>query len=189
MTIALDPTIDLLHQENWHFLKNVNFWWRAWLAQSTPADDPKTAHLLLAERVETYVRHLLETHGLTVQPTAANHPYDLLVSRPDGRAIRVEVKASFAYHNATLRCWRYQASIRNQQTDLVIFVCLDDFEQPHPFVIPQPVIGPRRHLTVTSLDPRDYAGQWAEFLNAWHHLYRAFAKARPVAQQQYLWSK
>lgn len=171
------PNIDRLHQENLQFLKTLPYrynWAEISQAQAGSNNNP-FAHLF-----ERLLAESLRRQGYQVELTPNNHPFDLWLGR--GRqTIRVEIKAANPYYTQAIRTWRYQAAIRNRQTDLLIFVCLFDFDQVHHFIIPKAALGRHRNITITSRDPRDYRGQWAPYLDAWQFIDETLAAvpARP----------
>lgn len=147
------------------------------------AGDELPPHVALAaatcERVATRLRAL----GYRVKPSAPNASWDLLVEG----CLRVEVKASEwreqkPDRGRRLPRHRYQANVRAKQAsrvDLVIFVAVSGTD--HHFIIPRAALAGRQSLTIRQRDPAAYAGNLAEFYEAWQLIDPALevAKERP----------
>lgn len=176
MTLALHP-IDRLHQENLQFLRSLPFRWRAWLNQT---EEPSANHLL-GRYGEQLVLDRLARLGYRARPTAYHCPHDLRIVA-GSRGIELEVKTALPYYSPSMRCWRYQGRIHNR-ADIFVLICLFEIDQPYYFVIPHAALDRRRNVTVTSRDPRDYAGRWAPYLEAWPYLDEALKTAPPAYVQ------
>lgn len=138
---------------------------RVWL--KTPAELPP--RMVLAAGAVQRVATRLEALGYTVEPTAGNASWDLLI---DG-CLRVEVKASewreqMPGKDRRLPRHRYQANIRARQAksvDLIIFVAVNGSD--HHFIIPREQLNGRHSLTIRTHNPVNYTGCLAEFREAW----------------------
>ena len=108
----------------------------------------------LAKWVEGEARARLAGLGYTVTRMGPLDHFDLLVE-----GLRVEVKG------ATWSGCRYEANLRDNEADLLVFGCLDG--SLHFFVMPFDVVRGRTVIKVTSHDPRDYMGRWAPYYEAW----------------------
>jgi len=130
---------------------------------------PVEPHKAFARFVENKVMYRIAERGHTAVRQKRNARFDILVDD----CLRVEVKASKWYESQS--GGRYQANIHNR-CDLIVFVCVNGTH--HHFIIPQFKIGSRSNIAVWSYEPRDYAGQWATYLEAWPVLENAVQTAR-----------
>ncbi len=168
--------IDKTHQENHQHLKKLPYILPRLINDDTPN------HMPFANQVERWTAAQLIHRGYRVELTPHTHPFDLWL---DDR-IRVEIKGAQPYYSQANRYHRYQAELRNHQTDLLIFICIADFDQNHAFIIPHTALGRRRNLVISSLDPRDYTGQWAPYLEDWTGIDRVLAgKDHVIRSKQY----
>ncbi|NIV34989.1 MAG: hypothetical protein GWN58_37700, partial [Anaerolineae bacterium] len=87
--------------------------------------------------------------------------------------LRIEVKAS-TWRAARGRRGRYQAHWHNR-ADMLLWLLANVGQW---LVIPASELGNRRNLAIWSYDARDYAGQWAAYLDAWHILDTALETAK-----------
>lgn len=115
-----------------------------------PADRKQFAH----DTEAIIIDRLRENHY--VSRAAANAHFDLIV---DG--LRVEVKA------ATLSGGRYQANLRSNDADVLVFVCHDG-DQQHYFVIPFERVADLTHIEIRNIDPAAYSGWMAAWRDAWY---------------------
>lgn len=100
-----------------------------------------------ARQIEIAIAEQLRAAGYIVSRTGANAHFDLLVD-----SLRVEVKA------ATLSGGRYQAALRSNNADILIFVCRDPDGDDHHFVIPFDEVRGLTHIEIHNPDPSAYAG-------------------------------
>jgi len=135
------------------------------------ASKPVDPRKIFARQVERSVMYRLAERGHHVLQQKRNARFDILVDD----CLRVEVKA--AKWHASPSGGRYQACIHNL-CDLVIFVCVNGSH--HHFVIPAHQLGTRKNIAVWSHNPKDYAGQWAKYFEAW----RVVDNAVQVAQRR-----
>ena len=123
-----------------------------------PADRKQFAHDVESDIID----RLRENHY--VSRAAANAHFDLLI---DG--LRVEVKA------AALSGGRYQAALRANDADVIVFVCHDG-EQQHYFVMPFDRVRGLTHIEICNADPAAYAGWMAAWRDAWHLIDQLIAR-------------
>lgn len=124
-----------------------------------PADRKQFAHDVEADIIDH-----LRADGRYVSRAAANAHFDLLV---DG--LRVEVKA------ASLSGGRYQAALRANDADVLLFVCHDG-DQQHYFVIPFDRVAHLTHIEIRNVDPAAYRGWMAAWRDAWHLIDQLIAR-------------
>jgi hypothetical protein len=130
------------------------------------------------KEIETDIIDRLRAAGHYVSRAGANDHFDLLV---DG--LRIEVKA------AALSGGRYQAALRSNDADILVFVCrapspigegrrcrafspargefLDHF-----FVMPFDRVAGLTHIEIRNARPDRYAGWMAAWRDAWHTIDR-----------------
>lgn len=113
--------------------------------------DPRRA---LSRRIERHVRERIEVRGIACTKTSHTARYDLLA-----QGIRIEVKA------ARWDGCRYEANLRSNDADLLVFGCLDG--DLHFFVIPFDQVAGKTVIKITRHDPRDYLGQFMAYYEAW----------------------
>ena len=166
-------SIDRLHQENHQFLRTQQF--RCY----TTAEEAKSKQIELAREAEQQVARRVQSLGYQVNLTSHKCPFDLWVADHTGRAIQVEVKLS-RYHQHK-RGGHYQANIRHDQADLLIFIARNG--RDWSFVIPMADVFPRNNITIWSHCPGEHLGQWARYLEAWEYLHRAIRQAPPCPRQ------
>ena len=146
-----------------------------WATWSVAAEDDRKA---LARRVEAMAAERIADRGWPVQRCGANDPFDLQAG-----GAQIEVKAA-RWHAAVNGGGRYQAAIRNDQADLVVFACVGERDEVWAwFLIPASEVGARRNVAVTSPDPRAYRGQWAEYLGRWDLVDEEVEAAGPFPAQ------
>lgn len=116
-----------------------------------PADRKQFAH-----EDESAIIDRLRAAGHFAVRSAPNAHYDLVV---DG--LRVEVKT------AALSGGRYQANLRNNDADVMIFVCHDGLADFY-FVIPFERVRGLTHIEIRNADPNAYRGWMAAWRDAWH---------------------
>lgn len=150
------------------------------IARRMLRDEHRRELVSLAREAEQAVAAQLRAWGYLVHLTTHKCPFDLWVANEAGRAARVEVKISLYNQNQAARAGRFQASIHND-ADLVVFIARNG--KDWPFVIPMPVIAPRRNIALWSECPADYTGQWAPYLEAWDHLHQAVEQGQARAWQ------
>ena len=109
-----------------------------------------------AREVEATIIDRLRETGRFVSRTTYHEHFDLLV---DG--LRVEVKA------AALSGGRYQAALRSNDADVLVFVCCDG-DRHHWFVIPFERVRGLTHIEIRNADPAAYRGWMAAWRDAWH---------------------
>ncbi len=124
--------------------------------------------------IEAAIIDRLRAAGHYVSRSGANDHFDLLV---DG--LRVEVKA------AALSNGRYQAAMRRNDADVIIFVCHDG-EQEHYFVIPFERVRGLTHIEIRNTDPTAYTGWMRCWYDAWHLIDRLIAAGVNQYQQAML---
>lgn len=132
--------------------------WARWA--SPPAEEPDDRKVM-GRQVERLAADLIADRGWPVQMAGGNEAWDVWAG-----GAKVEIKAARWYTNGEYG-GRYQAMIRNGQADLVVMACVDDDQVWAWFLIPAAVIGKRRNIAISSLDPRAYQGQWARYLERW----------------------
>ena len=123
-----------------------------------PADRKQFAH----DVESAIIDRLRENHY--VSRAAANAHFDLLI---DG--LRVEVKA------AALSGGRYQAALRANDADVIVFVCHDG-ERQHYFVMPFDRVRGLTHIEIRNADPAAYAGWMAAWRDAWYLIDQLIAR-------------
>jgi len=133
-----------------------------------PVDRKAFAHDVESDIID----RLRENHY--VSRTAANEHFDLLV---DG--LRIEVKA------AALSGGRYQAAMRSNDADVLVFVCHDG-EKKHYFVIPFEHVAGLTHIEICNTDPTAYAGWMRRWYDAWHLIDQLIAAGLNRYQMQLL---
>lgn len=161
----LDP-VDRCHQENLQFLK---------------AQQYRNNKVPFGRWIELAVARRMAELGYQVSLTSPLASYDLEVYDERGRQIRIEVKGALAYRHPR-RSVRYQANIRNQDFQILIFVCFDG-DSFYYFVIPRAAVAGRRNVTIWNQNPARYGGRWAKFYEAWDILEQAIRSSRPQARQ------
>jgi hypothetical protein len=109
---------------------------------------------VLSRQIERHVRERIQAQGLVCTKTNHTARYDLLV-----QGVRVEVKA------ARWDGIRYEANLRDNSADLLVFGCLDG--ELHFFVIPFSQVAGKTVIKITRHDPRDYIGQFMVYYEAW----------------------
>ncbi len=122
-----------------------------WLTGQDPTKRKQFAH-----EVEGDIIDRLRADGKFVTRTADGEHYDLLV---DG--LRIEVKA------AALSGGRFQAALRSNDADLLVFVCRGETESTY-FVIPFERVRGLTHIEIRNADPSAYRGWMAAWRDAWH---------------------
>ncbi len=108
----------------------------------------------LAREAEDAVADRLKAKGFFVTRAAPNAHFDLLAN-----GLRIEVKAS------TWSGRRYQANLRDNDADLLVFVCKNG--RLHFFVMPFDQVKGLTVIKVTREEPADYLGRWSSYLEAW----------------------
>ena len=136
-----------------------------WLAIQ-PADRKAFAH-----DIESAIIDRLRESGRFVSRTADGEHYDLIV---DG--LRVEVKA------ASLSGGRYQANLRANDADVLVFVCHDG-EQQHYFILPFDRVRGLTHIEIRNADPSAYRGWMAAWRDAWHLIDQYIARGLLIHQR------
>jgi hypothetical protein len=116
-----------------------------------------------AHEIEAGIIDRLHAGGRFVSRTKYGEHFDLLVE-----GLRVEVKA------AVLSNGRYQAALRRNDADVLIFVCHDG-EREHYFVIPFDRVAGLTHIEIRNARPDRYAGWMAAWRDAWHVVDRLIA--------------
>jgi len=116
----------------------------------------------------------LKDFGLNVSQTTHNAHFDLWVGN-----CRVEFKAA-RWHKRKSG-GRYQANMRGNQADLVVFTAVNGTD--HDFIIPHQAIGGRKTLEITSYDVTAYGGQWSPYLGNYDSIIDA-AAAEPTTPKQ-----
>jgi len=117
----------------------------------------------------------LKNLGLDVSQTTHNARFDLWVGN-----CRVEFKAA-RWHKRRSG-GRYQANMRGNNADLVVFTAVNGTD--HDFIIPYTAIGGRKTLEVTSYDVTAYGGQWSPYLGNYDSLVAAAGADTPAAPRQ-----
>jgi len=140
-----DPLYWQMRQENERFLRRQQ--WRVQYGNGTLQSQGELQRL--AREAEQIVAERVETMGYQATLTTHKCPFDLWVCNHTGRAVRVEVKLS-RYHPHK-RGGRYQANIRHDQADLLVFIARNG--QDWPFVIPMADIAPRRNIAIWASCP------------------------------------
>lgn len=151
-------------QENDQFIKQRQYAGRA----------KKERCIDWADQVEAQAQAMVEEKlpGWKMKSTPhRTSPYDYDLVAPDGRVIRLEVKASAYYKLPDKRSGRYQAKIHHPNVDVVLFLCQNG--RLWPFLIPIEKIGRRTNIAIWSEKPGQYRGQWAEFLENWQVILEA----------------
>lgn len=138
---------------------------------------PRPAEQRLASEVEHKIAQRIRALGYSVWPTPNNWPFDLYAG-----GARVEVKASKWQTGAG----RYQAAIRNHQSDLLIFDAINGTD--HIFIIPMRLVIPNRTVEITRYQVDLYSGRWAAFLENWQYLHEAIEQSPPRPVQLELWT-
>ncbi len=157
-----DP-IERLHQENYQFIKSM----------SRRFTRPDSVHNRAVERrAVDKVMDLASQLGYRANLTTKNAPFDLWIE-----GCKVEVKGSKWSEKGR---GRYQAAIRNQGCDLLIFDCINGTDHLH--FIPSPAIGCRRNIAVWSYAPEESTGQWRPFLEEQQFLHQAIEAANHIWQ-------
>src|SRR5512139_54403 len=141
---------ELLHMQHAAQCKRDRFIMR-YLAAPAPADRKQFAH-----DAETAIIDRLRACGYFVVRSQTNAHYDLIV---DG--LRVEVKS------ASLSGGRYQAALRANDADVLLFVCHDGAQQ-HYFILPFDRVRGLTHIEIRNADPAAYRGWMAAWRDAWH---------------------
>jgi len=129
-----------------------------YLGSIQPAERKAFAH-----EIESAIIDRLRATGHFVTRTGDHEHFDLLV---DG--LRVEVKA------ATLSGGRYQAALRDNDADVLIFICRGE-GLDHSFVIPFDRVAGLTHIEIRNARPDRYAGWMAAWRDAWHIIDRLIA--------------
>jgi hypothetical protein len=122
-----------------------------WLMNIKPRERKQFAHAIEADIIDR-----LRAAGYCVSRSGANGHYDLLV---DG--LRIEVKA------ATLSGGRYQANLRSNDADILIFVCRDADGLDHHFVLDFADVRDLTHIEIHNAAPAAYRGWMAYGYDAW----------------------
>jgi hypothetical protein len=105
----------------------------------------------------------LERRGLAVAVNDANNVVDLAVA---GRLVELKVSSNTARRR---NYWQFHVR-RSQTRAAALFICLALTNTGYfPYIIPTPAVGGRSTIEITS-HPDDYAGQWAQYKDAWHLL-------------------
>jgi hypothetical protein len=146
---AIYTADEQLHQQHAAQCQRDRFLMR-WLNGQQPR-----ARKPFAREIESAIAERLAAAGHSVTRAAYHAHYDLLV---DG--LRVEVKA------AARSSQRYQAALRSNEADVLILCCRNGAD--HFFVIPFDQVAGRTNIAIWSADPRDYTGQFRNYLEAWH---------------------
>lgn len=110
----------------------------------------------LARRMVHYVREKLTERGHVVTGMRHKAAYDLC-----DQGVRIEVKVS----RWDDREARYEANLRDNNADLLVWGCLDG--DLHCFVIPFDQVVGKTVIKITSHDPRDYCGKWMRWYETW----------------------
>ena len=146
--------------------------WAPW-----PAEKSEDDRMALGRRVEVLAAELLADRGYPVGLTPHKRGWDIQAG-----GARVEVKAARWYPHR--RGGRYQAAMHNGQADLVLFACVGEGCRVWAwFVIPGEAIGGRRNVSIWSMDPYAYAGQWAGYLERWDLADEVIGRAGPYPAQ------
>lgn len=176
-----DPLYWQMRRENDQFLRRQRWWWFHRLNGSLRSQRQRQAEEL-SRQAEKKTAKFLRAQGYQVNFTTRKAPFDLWVADDQGRSASVEVKISLLHQNKAGN--RYQATISPAEiiwADLVIFIARNG--QDWPYVIPMRAIKPRRNIAIWTACPADYRGQWARYLQAWHHLEQAIITSPPRAWQ------
>ena len=139
----------------------------------------RKANYRKARAKERKILAKIKQRGFSVMATGHNDRFDAWIG-----GARVEVKYSHWKQKAQGGC--YQAQIRNQVADVVIFDAINGTD--HFFIIPMPAVANRRTVEVCSYDVTAYKGQWADYLEAWELLAGAVeaAPSLPVQLELFL---
>jgi hypothetical protein len=174
----LNP-IDRLHQEHNQFLRSQQF------RRYYTAEEARAKQVELARKAEQLVARQVQSLGYQVNLTTHKCPFDLWVADYTGRTIQVEVKLSL-YHQHK-RGGRYQANVRHDQADLLVFIARNG--RDWSFVIPMADISPRNNITIWSFCPGEHSGQWAKYLEAWDYLHLTIEQTQPRLWQPSLFTE
>lgn len=134
------------------------------------------------KRIETLAGDILADRGHSVHQTTYKAPFDLWAG-----GLKVEVKGAHWTAKQGGK-GRYQACIRNHRADVYLLACADGGHQVVGwFIIPAEAIGDKANVTITHPDPGQYAGQWAQYYQAWDILDGLVRRAGEHPQQLRLW--
>jgi hypothetical protein len=178
-TVSYSDPIDRLHQENDQFLRTQQY------RRHYAAEAAKIKKMILAREAEQFVARQAQSLGYRVNLTTHKCPFDLWIRDNTGRAIRVETKIS--RYNQHKRGGRYQANIRHDQADLLVFITRNG--RNWPFVIPMADVVPRNNITIWAYCPGNHIGQWAKYLETWDYLHPAIERVKPRSWQPSLFGE
>lgn len=165
-----------LRQQHEDFLYRQHWWWQHFCNGTLKSQSQ--VHRL-AQEAEVWVARKVAAFGYQVYLTTYKAPFDLWVEDDAGHAVRLEVKISL--HRKHKRGGRFQCNVRHHQAEVLVFICRNG--RDWPFVIPLAEVFPRTNITIWAAHPDQSRGQWAPFLQAWHHLHQALEQAQPRARQ------
>jgi hypothetical protein len=171
-----------LRQEQEDFLQRQHWWWYHFINGTLKSHN---SAFQLAQEAEWLVAKQMASFGYYVYPTTHKTPFDLWVENDAGHAIKAEVKIS--RYNQHKRGGRYQCNVRHHQADILVFICRND--RDWPFVIPLDEVYPRMNITIWAAHPDQSRGQWAPYLQAWHHLHQAVSQAPSRPRQLTIFEK
>jgi hypothetical protein len=117
-----------------------------------------------ATAIEDAIMARLRAAGYFVTRSLPNEHFDLLI---DG--LRIEVKAAALSHR------RYQAALRRNDADVIIFVCRDADQIDHYFIMPFDRVRGLTHIEIRNPLPCAYRGWMAPWRDAWHLIDRLIA--------------
>jgi len=121
----------------------------------------------IGQKGEVLIAMRLQALGYNVVFTEDNAPYDFEAHGPAG-LLFIEAKTSRGGYRSNKNEYRYQANIRNQAADVIIWLLLAN-GQEHYFIIPKTEID-QKILTISSKNPAKTRGKFKKFYNRWDYL-------------------
>jgi len=165
-TQVTETDLARLHNEAWSWARRQRY-----VFNFAPRDHRNP----LARRMVRYVREKLTERGHVVAGMRHKAPYDLC-----DQGVRIEVKVS----RWGDREKRYEANLRDNDADVLVFGCLDG--DLHCFVIPFDQVAGKTVIKISCRDPRDYIGKWMRWYEAWDVLDELVAAGRNAWQPKLL---